>query len=310
VPLYHQIAEALRYQIATGRLTPGQALPSLRDAARLWNVNRHTVQRAYSELVRETLIEMNGAQGTHVLGVTKRCRVDGRERRIEKFLDKVLQEAHEHYKLTPSDLVHRLSNWIPSVAHEEQGVYVVECSEDQCMNHAAEIERYWDVSATPWCLDQKGEPPSGSIVATYFHYNDLRQRWPARMAEIFFTAIHPNPVLRTRIEEFPNRGSRQTLNVCEFDAAKALNIAADVSTLLPHDKYVLKPCVVEQANECLISGRHRSPVLFAPRVWSALSPTEQSNRLALKVSYVISREDMDAIGSHFGWRRRSNSRYR
>src|SRR5262245_48034254 len=36
VPLYHQLAESLRYRIATGALRPGQPLPPLREAARRW----------------------------------------------------------------------------------------------------------------------------------------------------------------------------------------------------------------------------------------------------------------------------------
>ena len=67
VPLYRQIAEAIRYRIATGRLMPGQTLPPLREAATLWGVNRHTVQRTYAELARDGLVQMNGALGTRIL---------------------------------------------------------------------------------------------------------------------------------------------------------------------------------------------------------------------------------------------------
>ena len=56
VPLYHQITEALSYRIATGRIPPGQRLPSVREAATAWDVNMHTVRRAYGELSERGLV--------------------------------------------------------------------------------------------------------------------------------------------------------------------------------------------------------------------------------------------------------------
>lgn len=55
VPLYHQITEALSYRIATGRIPAGQRLPSVREAAKAWDVNMHTVRRAYGELSQRGL---------------------------------------------------------------------------------------------------------------------------------------------------------------------------------------------------------------------------------------------------------------
>ena len=51
-PRYRQIAERLRWQIAAGELRPGDALPATRVAAGQWGANRHTVARAYRELVK------------------------------------------------------------------------------------------------------------------------------------------------------------------------------------------------------------------------------------------------------------------
>ena len=71
VPLYHQIAEALRYRIATGALVPGALLPPLREAAAQWGVNLHTVRRAYGELTEQGVTETCHPVGTRVLGVRR-----------------------------------------------------------------------------------------------------------------------------------------------------------------------------------------------------------------------------------------------
>jgi molybdate-binding protein/DNA-binding transcriptional regulator YhcF (GntR family) len=65
-PIYLQIAQAIRQQIAVGSLAPGQALPTVRDLARQLTVNQNTVGRAYGVLHDEGLLEGRGSLGTRV----------------------------------------------------------------------------------------------------------------------------------------------------------------------------------------------------------------------------------------------------
>src|SRR5210317_255717 len=65
-PLYLQIAEAIRERIRRGELASGESLEPLREAARTWNVNLHTVRHAYTALAREGLVETRGTRGTRV----------------------------------------------------------------------------------------------------------------------------------------------------------------------------------------------------------------------------------------------------
>ena len=67
VPLYHQIAEGIRYRIATGALPTDTQLPTLREASRLWGVNLHTVRHAYKELADQGFVATKGPAGTRVL---------------------------------------------------------------------------------------------------------------------------------------------------------------------------------------------------------------------------------------------------
>jgi molybdate-binding protein/DNA-binding transcriptional regulator YhcF (GntR family) len=65
-PIYLQVAQAIRQQIAGGGLAPGQALPTVRDLARRLAVNQNTVARAYGLLHDEGLLEGRGSLGTRV----------------------------------------------------------------------------------------------------------------------------------------------------------------------------------------------------------------------------------------------------
>lgn len=66
VPIYLQIAEAVRAAVAAGVYRPGEALPSLRAMAVRMHVNPNTVQRAYSALEQEGLIYPQRGRGLFV----------------------------------------------------------------------------------------------------------------------------------------------------------------------------------------------------------------------------------------------------
>jgi GntR family transcriptional regulator len=66
VPLYLQIADAVRAAVAAGVYRPGEVLPSLRAMATNVHVNPNTVQRAYDELEREGLIYSQRGRGLFV----------------------------------------------------------------------------------------------------------------------------------------------------------------------------------------------------------------------------------------------------
>jgi GntR family transcriptional regulator len=66
VPIYLQIADAVRAAVAAGVYRPGETLPSLRAMAIEIQVNPNTVQRAYDELEREGLIYSQRGRGLFV----------------------------------------------------------------------------------------------------------------------------------------------------------------------------------------------------------------------------------------------------
>src|ERR1041385_6175358 len=91
VPLYHQIAEAIRYRVATGAIRPGETLPPLREAAALWGANLHTIRRAYLELSRAGLVATRSPNGTVILPqAEKALRGDGKHAELDRFLRRVM----------------------------------------------------------------------------------------------------------------------------------------------------------------------------------------------------------------------------
>jgi DNA-binding transcriptional regulator YhcF (GntR family) len=313
VPLYHQIAEALRYRIATGAIAIGAVLPPLRDAARTWGVNLHTVRRAYGVLAEAGIVATQAPLGTQVLpGGADRLEADaarpgkGSERAREAFFRRVIGEARERHGLSLPQLLASLERRVPpagatTAAAAAAAVRVAECSLSQSTDLARQIGERWRVQAIPWPIDRPEPPPRSPVVATYFHYNDLRLRWPDRFSEIRFLAISPDPGLPKRLRGGRARGGRTTVVLCERDESMLRNIAADLSRLLPQERFRLVPKVTRRPAGILDAAGPRHPVLVSPRIWGDLPGPLRDDPRVHEVRYVFDPKDLNALGREFGW---------
>ena len=66
VPIYLQVVHAVKHHVATGRLTPGEQLPTVRELATTLRVNPNTIARAYDQLDADGVITMQQGRGTYV----------------------------------------------------------------------------------------------------------------------------------------------------------------------------------------------------------------------------------------------------
>ena len=65
-PPSEQIADQVRYAVASGRMKPGDRLPSVRGLAETAIVNPNTVAKAYRDLEREGTVETRPGSGVFV----------------------------------------------------------------------------------------------------------------------------------------------------------------------------------------------------------------------------------------------------
>lgn len=93
-PLYAQLERGIRAAIASGRLKPGDQLPTVRQLAVDLQVNANTVARVYTDLERSGVLETRRGVGSFIRATAAEARPrDEHLRRLRAFVTRVLGDA-------------------------------------------------------------------------------------------------------------------------------------------------------------------------------------------------------------------------
>ena len=109
-PIYAQLDRALRAAIASGRLTVGNQLPTVRQLAVDLRVNANTVARVYGDLERSGVLETRRGVGSFVRASAIEARpASEHQRRLRAMATRVAADAAAH-GFTIRELVQQLDN--------------------------------------------------------------------------------------------------------------------------------------------------------------------------------------------------------
>ena len=95
VPIYVQVMQQIKYLVASGRLQPGDELPSIRTLAEQLIVNPNTIARAYRELETAGVVEKRRTAGTFVAEAGSPLARKERLRLLRQRIDQLLVEAFQ-----------------------------------------------------------------------------------------------------------------------------------------------------------------------------------------------------------------------
>src|SRR5438309_4917069 len=93
-PVYLQLADQIRYAAASGKLRPGEPLPSLRPLAEELRVNRNTIAKAYAELESQGVIETLPGKGCFLKEQNSPFSKQVRQRLLITEIDEAVVMAH------------------------------------------------------------------------------------------------------------------------------------------------------------------------------------------------------------------------
>jgi len=93
-PIYAQLDRGLRAAIATGRLSTGEQLPTVRQLAVDLRINANTVARVYAELERAGVIETLRGICSFVTATPQQAHPpDHHRRQLRAFVTRVIADA-------------------------------------------------------------------------------------------------------------------------------------------------------------------------------------------------------------------------
>jgi len=93
VPVYRQLIDQVQAGIATGLLSAGYQIPTVRQVAVDLAINPNTVMRAYRELEIRGVLDTQQGTGTFI--ATQRAPIDDdeRTRRLDQLIDEFVARA-------------------------------------------------------------------------------------------------------------------------------------------------------------------------------------------------------------------------
>ena len=94
-PIYEQICRQIKGAIASGKLRPGEMLPSIRSLARDLRISVITTKRAYEELERDGFIQPVAGKGSLVAKQDLELAKESNLREIEAHLQAALELSRQ-----------------------------------------------------------------------------------------------------------------------------------------------------------------------------------------------------------------------
>jgi GntR family transcriptional regulator len=92
-PVFQQIVDHVKREIATGRLRPEDRLPSVRDLAKDLVINPNTIARAYQALEAEGVTYSRRGAGTFIAAKKSVMKGEERRRRFREAVEAALADA-------------------------------------------------------------------------------------------------------------------------------------------------------------------------------------------------------------------------
>ncbi|MCA9127408.1 MAG: GntR family transcriptional regulator [Planctomycetales bacterium] len=95
VPIYRQIANQIKYLVASGQLGSGDELPPIRGLALQLRVTANTIVKAYDALEVEGIVVKRHGAGTFINDPTQRMTHQAQKKILSERADTLLVEAKQ-----------------------------------------------------------------------------------------------------------------------------------------------------------------------------------------------------------------------
>lgn len=178
-PLFEQAREQLLTALHTGKLRPGDRLPSVRQVAHRNTINLKTAFSIYQRLRDEGYVALRTGSGAYVSEMELTDLDQAYCLSIFQLIKSNLSQASQ-LKLDPTLYTQLVKSFVDRSSISSKQVAVIECNEEQVNLFAGEISSRLGVHAIPLLLSQieNGGRDSSSLLAgvDYFVTTDYHFR--------------------------------------------------------------------------------------------------------------------------------------
>jgi len=94
-PIYRQIIQQIEYAILSGRIQPGDRLPTIRSLAVELKTNPNTIAKAYNELEIRGILATQVGSGTYISDKKPVIEEDSLKRKIREVAGRFIQEMRD-----------------------------------------------------------------------------------------------------------------------------------------------------------------------------------------------------------------------
>ncbi len=110
IPYYRQIIDQIKYGIASGNLTAGEQLPTVRALAVELKVNLNTITKAYKELEIQNILETQQGSGTFISKTNVTIPAKEKSKKLNSICNEFMTIAYS-YGFTIEDIIKELQNF-------------------------------------------------------------------------------------------------------------------------------------------------------------------------------------------------------
>lgn len=109
IPFYRQVIDQIRFGIASGNLSVGEQLPTVRGLAVELKVNLNTIAKAYKELEIQNILETQQGTGTFISASESKLFESERQQKLQSIICDFTTISYS-YGFTIDELIDELKN--------------------------------------------------------------------------------------------------------------------------------------------------------------------------------------------------------
>ena len=260
------------YRIATGKWSEGQKLPSVREAERLWGVDRRTVLQGYQQLAEMRLVRCVDRSGYFVATGDSVDRVSRHRYELDRMFKLLSAQIVEKTGLSPFAVFQYLAHLAEIKARDAPECAFVECTATQAAGHASEIEQRLGIPCAALVTTQiassadRVPPGIRLLIVSTFHSAQLEPLRRTSDAEILAVPIELAPAIAEQ-----NAALREAI-VVELLDREAENIEKDLAHVLPWARVTRHATedpesFLEELTKDPGFGPDAGAAFLSPRVW-------------------------------------------